>query len=306
MSKARFLGSSLARLSVASRIVVMSAVAVVVVVASAATSVAAPSGSQLDPGQIIDGGQSMASPSGQYVLTMQSDGNLVEYGPGHVAIWSSNTQGHPGAVVKQQDDGNIVVIGPGNHPLAATGTDRHPGTVLAIQDDGNLVAYAPGHQAIWATNLPAAPKSTPPAPGETPNLFIDCPVLSPGATGPCVTALQEALNDAGTYHLAVDSTYGAATTSTVKSFQIVSGLLPDGVAGPATLQALLNATSVPTPQPGAPSAPTAPATTPRGDAGAADPIGGSLPHCVGGAAKKAVSGGNPITAGLGLVGCILF
>jgi hypothetical protein len=107
--------------------------------------------SMLGPGQTLGPGQELASPGGQYLLRMQGDGNLVLYGPGHTARWSSRTNGTPGAYVVRQTDGNLVVYAPGGAPKFATGTNGNPGTDLEVQDDGNTVLYAPGHRPIWAS-----------------------------------------------------------------------------------------------------------------------------------------------------------
>ena len=106
---------------------------------------------QLSGGQQLNPGDSLVSPSGLFLLTMQSDGNLVLYSPGHIAIWASNTAGHSGSVLQMQADGNLVVYAPGHVATWATGTQGHAGTVLQMQDDANAVLYAPGHVAIWAT-----------------------------------------------------------------------------------------------------------------------------------------------------------
>jgi hypothetical protein len=46
--------------------------------------------SVLAAGQTLYAGNSLASPDGDFTLVMQTDGNLVEYGPGG-PLWSSNT-----------------------------------------------------------------------------------------------------------------------------------------------------------------------------------------------------------------------
>jgi Domain of unknown function (DUF3472) len=107
---------------------------------------------QLSGGQQLNPGDGLVSPSGLFLLAMQSDGNLVLYSPGHIAIWASNTAGHSGSVLQMQNDGNLVVYAPGHVKIWATNTQAHPGTVLQMQDDANAVLYAPGHAAIWATN----------------------------------------------------------------------------------------------------------------------------------------------------------
>lgn len=107
---------------------------------------------QLDSGATLGPGATLNSPSGNMALTMQTDGNLVLYAPGHVAIWSTGTSNAGnGTILAEQTDGNLVVIAPGNRAVWASGTSGHPGTVLQVQDDGNVVQYAPGHAGIWST-----------------------------------------------------------------------------------------------------------------------------------------------------------
>jgi hypothetical protein len=54
---------------------------------------------------------------------MQSDGNLVIYGPGGiprgVSIWASNTSGNPDSRLLVQDDGNLVIYRPDGSPIWA-------------------------------------------------------------------------------------------------------------------------------------------------------------------------------------------
>ena len=63
------------------------------------------------PGILVSGatlasGQSLFAPGGQYTLTMQGDGNLVEY-RGAAPVWSSGTSS-PGSHALMQGDGNLV------------------------------------------------------------------------------------------------------------------------------------------------------------------------------------------------------
>jgi NlpC/P60 family len=111
----------------------------------------------LRPGEALQPGQQLLSDGCNYVLTMQDDGNLVEYSTlTGDAVWASGTEGHPGTILINQFDGNIVLVAPGNQPIWSTNTEGYQGTVLILQNDANVVAYAPGNQPIWASEGPAA------------------------------------------------------------------------------------------------------------------------------------------------------
>ncbi|MEI5672447.1 MULTISPECIES: peptidoglycan-binding domain-containing protein [unclassified Nocardioides] len=64
------------------------------------------------------------------------------------------------------------------------------------------------------------------------------PTLSTGATGANVTSLQHLLTARG-YATTADGDYGSGTAAAVTAFQSASGLGADGIAGPATLGALV-------------------------------------------------------------------
>lgn len=79
---------------------------------------------------------------------------------------------------------------------------------------------------------------TTPPPAGTETSF---PTLKAGTTNTsATTTLQYLLRSKG-YTITVDGAFGAGTTSTVKKFQSASGLVADGVAGPATWNALVPA-----------------------------------------------------------------
>lgn len=69
------------------------------------------------------------------------------------------------------------------------------------------------------------------------DLRTDCGVLQWGASGACVTKLQQLLNSHGA-SLGVDGQFGPATNTAVRSFQLGRDLTVDGVVGPATKNAL--------------------------------------------------------------------
>jgi hypothetical protein len=112
----------------------------------------------LNPGEQLVGAQNqrLYSPSGQYFLVMQSDGNLVVYAVGqgdtgqnsNKPIWASHTNGKGGAVAKMQGDGNFVVYTASNQPIWASNTNGKANSFVRMQDDGNLVIYT----ASWASN----------------------------------------------------------------------------------------------------------------------------------------------------------
>ncbi len=94
------------------------------------------------PGRLFSGhrllaGQSVFSPAGRYRLTMQSDGNLVEYSQANVAVWASGTS-TAGSTAVVQSDGNVVVYDGSNTPLWASDTSGHPGAFLRLRDTGQL------------------------------------------------------------------------------------------------------------------------------------------------------------------------
>jgi hypothetical protein len=111
--------------------------------------------STLASGQILTGGQEIAA--GGYVLVMQGDGNLVEYGPSG-AIWQSFTSGQPGNYLVMQTDGNLVMYHSGGGWVWQTFTNGYPGDHLSIQTDGNFVVYSGGNSPLWVQSwnqLPA-------------------------------------------------------------------------------------------------------------------------------------------------------
>ncbi|MGW4381294.1 hypothetical protein [Kitasatospora sp. NPDC004531] len=98
--------------------------------------------------------------SGRVRLTMQADGNLVLYylfdGK---PIWSTGTDGHPGATATMQSDGNLVIKDANGAVLNSSHTDGNGGAVAKVQNDCNFVVYNAAGAAIWSSNTynPTAP-----------------------------------------------------------------------------------------------------------------------------------------------------
>ncbi len=99
----------------------------------------------------LTAGENLASADGNYVLVMQSDGNLVMY-HGTTALWSSGTSVTSGAECRMQGDGNLVVYGMVEGKFTAVWascTDK-PGARLDLQNDGNVVIYH-DRVALWSS-----------------------------------------------------------------------------------------------------------------------------------------------------------
>jgi hypothetical protein len=107
-------------------------------------------GDHMQPGEVLNPGQSISSANGQYSFIYQSDGNLVLYRESdRHPLWTPNTDGRVGVCI-MQDDGNLVVYDP---TLSwASGISGHPGSHLVVQNDGNVVIYQPNGAPLWATN----------------------------------------------------------------------------------------------------------------------------------------------------------
>jgi hypothetical protein len=137
-----------------------------------------PPGGQPDPGDrlLADGhlfpNLFLTSPNGAYRATMQSDGNLVVYGPAG-AIWATGTAG-PNSHLSMQADGNLVLYSSTVSPSGAdqalwhTRTGDRNGTLLLMQDDGNLVLYRIDGTPLWSSRT-------------SPGVKVRNDVLTPGA-----------------------------------------------------------------------------------------------------------------------------
>lgn len=109
----------------------------------------------------------MVSPSGNVVLVMQSDGNLVTYksncvGNPSCAVWNSQTPQASGSYfLAMQEDGNLVIYrGTPENNQGVVWNSQSPGSFgnyfLTLQDDENLVIYRgsgprDNNGAVWST-----------------------------------------------------------------------------------------------------------------------------------------------------------
>ncbi|MCW2530398.1 MAG: hypothetical protein JWM76_5258 [Pseudonocardiales bacterium] len=140
--------SRLRRTAAAVAFIAMAAIGVSIVQPADA---AAPLTDRVASGGTLDSGSTIGN--SQYLLTMQADGNLVEYGNGH-AMWSTGTQ-NPGAHLQLQPDGNLVVYSASGQALWSSVTYGHGASTLVVQSDGNLILSA-GSSVTWANMAPGA------------------------------------------------------------------------------------------------------------------------------------------------------
>ncbi|MFD1931112.1 hypothetical protein ACFSKW_06425 [Nonomuraea mangrovi] len=104
---------------------------------------------RLSAGESLKPSESVKSDNGQYKLIQQAQGNLVLYGPGGNALWSSPASGSP-AYATMQREGNLVIYNALNKPLWSTNTAGNAGAYLTVQDDGNLVIYSADNRFLWS------------------------------------------------------------------------------------------------------------------------------------------------------------
>ena len=124
-------------------------------------------------GQRLNPGDALISPSNQFQLLYQKDGNLVLYdttkdNPGWPWLWQSKTSGTTPGFVLLQNDGNLAIYNNAQQVIWSTGTwlPTKKGMSLVLQDDGNLVLYGIASLFSSFTDAGAAGSPvSPPAPG---------------------------------------------------------------------------------------------------------------------------------------------
>jgi hypothetical protein len=129
------------------KIIMVVLVAVLGLLAAAPASAASSIGTELGPDRQLNSGDWIES--GGYRLAMQTDGNLVLYGPGG-PLWATYTRSD-GAVLVNQGDGNLVIYtADRNGVVWSSRTNGRGASRLVAQSDGNVVLYGPGGPT-WST-----------------------------------------------------------------------------------------------------------------------------------------------------------
>lgn len=143
------------------------------------------------------------------------------------------------------------------HRANILGDFTHVGVGFAVDDSGagwlvEVFARYPGQvsgdYSLGSPATDAAPSSNAPQPAPaapSPAATVPEGWLGPGSSGEAVRELQQQLADLG-YPIDVDGDFGSATSAQVQAFQRDHGLTADGLAGPATLQALRDAVAAAT------------------------------------------------------------
>jgi hypothetical protein len=153
------------------------------------SSGAAGDGASLGSGVTLPstGSHTLLSPNEQYVLDMQSDGNLVVYyqklpegwgaGP---AVWSSRTNGHGGGHATMGSDGFLRVYdGVGAQIyIAPQSGGSVSGSHLELMNDGMLVIFSPSGSPVWSSRMAPGAIGGGATPGN-PGPFI-VPSVEPG------------------------------------------------------------------------------------------------------------------------------
>ncbi len=106
-------------------------------------------GSSLSPGHGLNTEQWLCSDDRRFLLSMQSDGNLVIY-QGSKALWASNTGGSGATTAQFQNDGNFVIYA-GSKAVWTANVGGKGAEKIVMQGDGNLLILK-GDSLIWASH----------------------------------------------------------------------------------------------------------------------------------------------------------
>ncbi len=113
---------------------------------------------ELAPSWTLTSGQTLSSPLGAYRLTMQSDGNLVEYDAADTVVWATDT--NSGVRATMQSDGNLVLYDGADQPLWASDTAGHPAAYLSLLETGQLLVDTSAGTPLWAAVGALVPEAT--------------------------------------------------------------------------------------------------------------------------------------------------
>lgn len=117
-------------------------------------------GPELDAGQTLAPGDSIADPGGRYSLVNDDGAIVVRTAPNRLNSDPYDElvfSGAPGSRLVMQDDGNLVLYSPGNEVQFNTGTGGTTAARLIVQGDGNLVLYGATTASVFYDFRTGAP-----------------------------------------------------------------------------------------------------------------------------------------------------
>ncbi len=115
---------------------------------------------ELDRGQTLAPGDSIAAPGGRFSLVNDDGTIVVRTAPNafNSAPYDEVVvDGPSGASLVMQGDGNLVLYGPDGVAVYSTGTAGTAAARLIVQDDGNLVLYGPTTDGFFVNYDTATP-----------------------------------------------------------------------------------------------------------------------------------------------------
>ncbi|HET8910557.1 MAG TPA: CHAP domain-containing protein, partial [Ktedonobacteraceae bacterium] len=104
---------------------------------------------QLNSADTMGPNDYIRSSDGRYIIILQPDNNLVEYGPGWHPIWSTQNEDRGGSSVIMQSDGNLIQYTPNKVSVWSSGTGGNSSSFAMLQPDGSFVIYSTGETPIW-------------------------------------------------------------------------------------------------------------------------------------------------------------
>lgn len=119
-------------------------------------TIAEPVTDTLFAGQTLRPVHQLTSADGRFRAVMQTDGNVVGYGPQGV-VWATGTGG-PGNRITMQKDGNAVLFGADNSVKWSSGT-RGTNLRLGVNNAGSLIIVNTKDDVVW-TSQAAFPATT--------------------------------------------------------------------------------------------------------------------------------------------------
>jgi hypothetical protein len=103
---------------------------------------------ELGTNKAMHPGDSIKSPDGDTVLTLQQDGNLVLTGKGR-QLWTSGTAGNSVDNVWMNYDGNLRITTPDNKVLWSNGASGHKDAFLRVNNGGTFYVWDGSNHQIW-------------------------------------------------------------------------------------------------------------------------------------------------------------